>query len=50
MRNHVDDRFLEDESVWRERVLPEIEWDANEESLLVDEVIGKSGARETERA
>ena len=38
----LDELVLAQEAVLRERVLPELEWDESEESLLVEEVLGGS--------
>jgi len=38
----VDERFLKQEGVWRERLLPELEWDESEESRVVAELVGRS--------
>ena len=37
----VDERFLKQEGVWRERLLPELEWDETEESRVVAELLGR---------
>jgi len=38
----VDERFLKQEGVWRERLLPELEWDESEESRVVAELLGRA--------
>ena len=38
----VDERFLKQEAVWRERLLPELEWDETEESRIAAELLGRS--------
>jgi hypothetical protein len=38
----VDERFLKQEAVWGERLLPELEWDETEETRVVAELLGSS--------
>jgi len=42
----VDERFLKQETVWRERLLPELEWDETEESRVAAELLGRSDFRD----
>jgi len=35
-----NDLALEQDAVWLDRLLPELEWDESEESFIVAEVIG----------
>jgi hypothetical protein len=46
----LDELILAQEAVLRERVLPELEWDENEASRLVDEVLGRPRERGYELA
>ncbi len=46
----LDERMLEQEAVWRDRVLPELEWDESEEWLVVDQLLGGSRTRTVEHA
>jgi hypothetical protein len=41
-RGRVDDALLTSELRWLDRILPEEEWDASEEALLVEDVVGRS--------
>ena len=36
----VDEALQKQEAAWRERVLPELEWDESEDSLVVEELLG----------
>ena len=36
----VDEAFQKQEAALRERVLPELEWDESEDSLVVEELLG----------
>ncbi|HKA43626.1 MAG TPA: hypothetical protein VKF40_16725 [Burkholderiales bacterium] len=38
----LEELVLTQEALLRERVLPELEWDESEASLLVEEVVGES--------
>ena len=41
----LDELILAQEAVLRERVLPELDWDESEASLVVDELMGGSRIR-----
>ena len=38
----VDDAFLLNELQWIDRMLPEVEWDANDALRLVEDIVGRS--------
>jgi len=38
----VDESFLEQEAIWGERLLPELEWDETEETRVVAELLDSS--------
>lgn len=41
----TEELSLRQEAEWRDRVLPELEWDESEESLMVEEVLRRSQPR-----
>ena len=44
----LDQYILQQEAVWRERLLPELEWDEAEDSSVIEELLGSSGVRRGE--
>ena len=41
----VNERILKQDAVWRERLLPELEWDETEDSRLLEELLNSSDVR-----
>jgi hypothetical protein len=46
----LDEALRQHEAAWRERVLPELEWDESEDSLVVEELLSGSQMRSHEYA
>ena len=41
----VEEDLVTQDVMWRERVLPELEWDETETSFVIDDLLGESPAR-----